>query len=116
MMATVVAGNRAGALERAEAHAPFLRTAAATFPDIARTFVDEGSEAAVARALLLAGETVGERLRRQRHALALAVALADLSGEQPLEWVTARLSDSVPHAAWPQGRSRRTWSSSVNCS
>ena len=41
----------------------------------------------------LDGGTVGERLRRQRHALALAVALADLSGEQPLEWVTATLSD-----------------------
>ena len=93
MMATVVAGNRANALERAEAFAPFLRTAAAAFTDIARTFVEEGSGAAVAQALLLNGETVGERLRRQRHALALAVALADLSGEQPLEWVTAKLSD-----------------------
>ena len=64
----------------------------AIFPDIARCFVEEGSEAAVARALALAGDTVGERLRRRRHALALAVALGDLSGEQPLEWVTSTLS------------------------
>ena len=63
------------------------------FPDIAASFVDEGSEAAVARALAIAGDSVAEQLRRQRHALALAVALADLSGEQPLEWVTATLSD-----------------------
>ena len=98
MMATVVAGDRAGTLERAEAHAPFLRTAATVFPDIARTFLEEGSEAAVARALAQSGETVGERLRRQRHALALAVALADLSGEGSLEWVTATLSDFADRA------------------
>lgn len=98
MMATVVAGDRAGTLERAEAHAPFLQTAATVFPDIARTFLEEGSEAAVARALAQSGETVGERLRRQRHALALAVALADLSGEGSLEWVTATLSDFADRA------------------
>ena len=93
MAVTVVAGERAAALERAVAHAPFLRAAAASFPDIAQTFLDEGSESAVAKALAIVGESVGERLRRQRHALALATALADLSGEQPLEWVTATLSD-----------------------
>lgn len=92
-MVTIVSVERAAALERAETYAPFLRTAAAAFPAIASCFVEEGSEAAVARALALDGATVGERLRRQRHALALATALADLSGEQPLEWVTATLSD-----------------------
>src|SRR4030095_7832465 len=93
MSATLVKDDRAGALERAEAHAPFLRAAAATFPDIADAFLQEGSEAAVTRALTLDGATVGERLRRRRHGLALATALADLSGERPLEWVTASLSD-----------------------
>jgi len=93
MTATVISADRASARASAEAHAPFLRSAAAVFPDIAGTFVEEGSEAAVSRALALDGETVGERLRRRRHALALATALADLSGEQPLEWVTATLSD-----------------------
>ncbi len=93
MSVTVVAGGRSGALERAHAHAPFLRTAAESFPAIVAAFLEVGSEAAVARALALDGATVGERLRRQRHALALATALADLSGEQPLEWVTATLSD-----------------------
>jgi len=80
-------------LGRAEIYAPFLRAAAASFSQVAAEFVEQGSEAAVARALALDGDSVGERLRRRRHALALAVALADLSGEHPLEWVTARLSD-----------------------
>lgn len=92
-MATLVSSTRAEALERARAHAPFLRAAIATFPDLAQTFLDDGSRASVARALALDGESVSERLRRRRHGLALATALADLSGEQPLEWVTATLSD-----------------------
>ena len=92
MSVTVAARDRTSALERAEIHAPFLRNAAGAFPGIASALVDEGSEAAVALALALDGETVAERLRRRRHALALATALADLSGEKPPEWVTATLS------------------------
>jgi [glutamine synthetase] adenylyltransferase / [glutamine synthetase]-adenylyl-L-tyrosine phosphorylase len=93
MTATLVAGQRAAALERAEANAPFLRGAASAFPKIAAAFLEDGSDTAVAMALAIDGETPSERLRRQRHALALATALADLSGERPLEWVTATLSD-----------------------
>ncbi|WP_283938137.1 bifunctional [glutamine synthetase] adenylyltransferase/[glutamine synthetase]-adenylyl-L-tyrosine phosphorylase [Sphingomonas brevis] len=93
MVVTQIAANRSDALKRAENHAPFLRSAMAAFPDLVSGFAAEGSDAAVAKALEMPGETVGERLRRRRHALALAVALADLSGEQPLEWVTAKLSD-----------------------
>ncbi len=93
MSLTMVASDRAAALGRAQAHSPFLRTAAEAFPDIARTFLAEGSDAAVASALAINGENVAERLRRRRHALALATALADLSGDQPLEWVTGTLSD-----------------------
>jgi len=89
---TLISTVRTGALERAEAHAPFLRATAEAFPDVVSAFLDEGSEVAVARAMSLDGESVGERLRRRRHALALAVALADLSGEQSLEWVTGKLS------------------------
>ena len=92
-MATLVSSARTDTLGRAEAHAPFLRSAIVAFPSIASCFVESGSQAAVEQAFLLDGEGVGERLRRRRHALALAVALADLSGEQPLEWVTARLSE-----------------------
>ena len=93
MAVTLMSADRASALERAEVNAPFLRAAIATFPDIAACFAEEGSEAAVVQALGRGGESVGEKLRRQRHALALAVALADLSGERPLEWVTATLSN-----------------------
>ena len=93
MTATVISADRVAALARAQAHAPFLRGAAAAFPHVVELFVKIGSEAATASALALDGGSVGERLRRRRHALALAVALADLSGEQPLEWVTATLSD-----------------------
>src|SRR5690349_21350173 len=97
-MATLVSSTRAEAVSRAEANAPFLRSAIAAFPDTAERFVDEGSEAAVATARSLTGESVGEQLRRQRHSLALAVALADISGERPLEWVTAKLSDFADRA------------------
>ena len=85
-------------MARAESHAPFLRTAASAFPSIVQSFLDEGSEVAVASALSIDGESVGERLRRQRHALALAVALADLSGEWTLEQVTGALSDFADRA------------------
>src|SRR5687767_12526237 len=97
-MATLVSSTRADAVGRAEANAPFLRSSIATFPNIVATFVDEGSDAAVKEALSIAGESVAEQLRRQRHALALAVALADLSGERTLEWVTANLSDFADKA------------------
>ena len=93
MAVTLTSLDRSAALARAETHAPFLRGAAAAFPAIAATFVASGSEAALAEALGQDGDEVASRLRRRRHALALAVALADLSGEQPLEWVTGSLSD-----------------------
>ena len=102
MAVTVSSFERSAALARAEAHAPFLRAAAAAFSSVANMFVDHGAEAAVTEALGEAHPDVAVRLRRQRHALALAVALADLSGEQPLEWVTAALSDfadAAMHAA-----------------
>ena len=72
-MATLVSSKRAQAVGRAEANAPFLRSAIAAFPAISDSFVQEGSQAAVDLALALTGESVGEQLRRQRHALALAV-------------------------------------------
>lgn len=93
MSATVSAALRASALARAEAHAPFLRSAIAAFPGLAATFADQGGQAAAEHALAFDHENIAGRLRLRRHGLALAVALADLSGEQPLEWVTATLSD-----------------------
>jgi glutamate-ammonia-ligase adenylyltransferase len=93
MAATVLMADREGAIERAEAYSPFLKSAAAVFPDIIATFRSEGPDAAVGAALAIHSDSIAEKLRRRRHALALAVALADLGGEGSLEWVTAALSD-----------------------
>ncbi|WP_037503819.1 bifunctional [glutamine synthetase] adenylyltransferase/[glutamine synthetase]-adenylyl-L-tyrosine phosphorylase [Sphingomonas jaspsi] len=86
------------ALERAKAHAPFLNAAVERFPAVAEMFLSSGANAAVELALSIAGDNPASRLRRQRHALALAVALGDLSGEQSLEWVTRHLSDFADRA------------------
>jgi glutamate-ammonia-ligase adenylyltransferase len=93
MKATIDNALRSDALARARAHSPFLRAAAERWPDVAEIFVCEGCEAAIAKALGARGDTLGSALRRQRHGLALAVALGDLSGEASLERVTAALSD-----------------------
>ncbi len=84
---------RQGALDRARAQAPFLREALLAFPEVGDTFMADGAHPAIVAALSLAGETVAQRLRRQRRALALAVALGDLSGELSLEQLTHALSD-----------------------
>ncbi|MEO7503879.1 MAG: glutamine-synthetase adenylyltransferase, partial [Sphingomicrobium sp.] len=84
--------KRVSAIERATRFSPFLREAMAALPAIADRFRDAGSEAAIGVALDLSTDDVGSALRRQRHALALAVALGDLAGELPLEAVTAHLS------------------------
>ncbi len=87
------ANLRSGALNRALAHAPFLREAAEARPDIVESFLVEGPQFAAEQALQSGGEGVGAELRRRRRALALAVALGDLAGEFRLEQVTAWLSN-----------------------
>ncbi|HEU5482453.1 MAG TPA: bifunctional [glutamate--ammonia ligase]-adenylyl-L-tyrosine phosphorylase/[glutamate--ammonia-ligase] adenylyltransferase [Sphingomicrobium sp.] len=94
----VVTDLRRDAIARAERHAPFLRDAMAAWPNIVETFTGEGAQAAAAIALQAGAETAGAELRRQRSALALAVALGDLSGELQLEQVTALLSDFADQA------------------
>jgi glutamate-ammonia-ligase adenylyltransferase len=84
--------NRFDAIDRAGKHAPFLREAMAARPDIVESFLGSGPEAAAAQALQSGAETVDAELRRRRRAVSLAVALGDLSGELPLERVTALLS------------------------
>ncbi|MCJ7421663.1 bifunctional [glutamate--ammonia ligase]-adenylyl-L-tyrosine phosphorylase/[glutamate--ammonia-ligase] adenylyltransferase [Sphingomicrobium astaxanthinifaciens] len=85
--------DRHAAWARAEAHAPFLRAAGARQAGVLETFLEAGSEAAVAAAMALECDGIGAQLRCRRDALALAVALADLSGEWGLEPVTRALSD-----------------------
>ncbi|WP_343343632.1 bifunctional [glutamate--ammonia ligase]-adenylyl-L-tyrosine phosphorylase/[glutamate--ammonia-ligase] adenylyltransferase [Sphingomicrobium sp. XHP0239] len=90
--------QRRNVAQRAQQFAPFLRGAARRRPEILETFVSEGSDAAVAAALALQADEPGVQLRRRRDALALAVALADLSGEWDLVTVTRTLSDFAESA------------------
>ncbi|HWJ39332.1 MAG TPA: bifunctional [glutamine synthetase] adenylyltransferase/[glutamine synthetase]-adenylyl-L-tyrosine phosphorylase [Sphingomicrobium sp.] len=85
-------GARIDALRRASDHSPFLREAILMRPDLAEAFVDNGASAAAEAALAVTHESLDACLRRQRHGLALAVALGDLSGELKLEEVTGLLS------------------------
>src|SRR5690242_14897676 len=88
------AGAREAALSRARAHSPFLRDGSEARQDISAAFIVDGAAAACALAIASEyGGSLDARLRRQRQALALAVALGDLAGELTLEEVTQRLSD-----------------------
>ena len=89
---------RDDAFERAERHSPFLREAARSFPGIAEAFLSDGAAASAELAVSLPADDIEAGLRRRRHALALAVALGDLSGELPLEEVTRLLSDFADSA------------------
>jgi glutamate-ammonia-ligase adenylyltransferase len=90
--------RREDALRRAADHSAFLRESLQMHPKIADAFKKSGAESAVMAALSLETEEIDVQLRRQRHALALAVALGDLSGEMPLERVTEILSDFADRA------------------
>ncbi len=98
MKATLRNQRRADAYERAKLHSPFLRAASERWPEISHRFISEGAESAIALALESSGDSVAVSLRRQRHGLALAVALGDLAGELSLEQVTAHLSDFADQA------------------
>src|SRR5947208_7306322 len=90
--------DRTIALRRAREHSPFLRDSINTRADIADTFLKLGASAAASIALQASGDDLAGSLRRQRQALALAVALGDLSGEFALEQVTRLLSDFADSA------------------
>jgi len=83
---------------RAERFSPFLRDALLARPEIAEIFLEEGAEAAANAALADRDDDLEHELRRQRHGLALATALGDLSGELSLEGVTSLLSDFADRA------------------
>jgi glutamate-ammonia-ligase adenylyltransferase len=86
--------NWTGALERAFAHAPFLALAANRRPELVELLAAGDGEGALAWARA-AGEDatdVGAALRRERMALALALAVGDLAGAFPLARVMGELS------------------------
>ncbi|HEX8446541.1 MAG TPA: bifunctional [glutamine synthetase] adenylyltransferase/[glutamine synthetase]-adenylyl-L-tyrosine phosphorylase [Sphingomonas sp.] len=90
----------AEALDRARAHAPFLRLLANRRPEVLARLMESGIDSAL-QAAVEPGDTIAEvatALRRERQALALVVALGDLSGTLTLEQVVGRLSDFADRA------------------
>ncbi|WP_404482855.1 bifunctional [glutamine synthetase] adenylyltransferase/[glutamine synthetase]-adenylyl-L-tyrosine phosphorylase [Novosphingobium sp. BL-52-GroH] len=100
------------AIARARAHAPYLAGLLDRQPALAELLAagDGAGALAFARA---AGKTAGDTpsaLRREKHALALAIAIGDLAGAFPLLDVTAALSafaDRALDAAIVEGIRRR---------
>lgn len=87
------------AVALAEECSPFLRGLLGRRPDVVSNFEEQGLEAVLAAAAAASNgdEDVGRALRRERQAVALAVALADLMGA-PFETVTRALSDFADRA------------------
>lgn len=92
-MAPTPGPARQSAIERASRYSPFLGQAIGALAPIVEAFREGGPDLAITRALAVDSETVEVTLRQRRRALALAVALGDLSGELTLEQVTSTLSD-----------------------
>ncbi|MBD2843066.1 bifunctional [glutamate--ammonia ligase]-adenylyl-L-tyrosine phosphorylase/[glutamate--ammonia-ligase] adenylyltransferase [Erythrobacter rubeus] len=87
------------AIERAEAHAPFLARALAKHPDLRALLTGGEFDAALDYSRDQgAHEDVGVGLRRERLALAAAVAIGDLAGAFPLSRTVGELSDFADRA------------------
>jgi glutamate-ammonia-ligase adenylyltransferase len=88
------------ALSRARACSPFLKLQLQRFPDVAQSLEAGRAEEAVARAALAGSdcEDVAAALRRERSALAAALAVADLAGAIPLERLMETLADLADRA------------------
>ncbi|GMM91956.1 bifunctional [glutamate--ammonia ligase]-adenylyl-L-tyrosine phosphorylase/[glutamate--ammonia-ligase] adenylyltransferase [Qipengyuania sp. MTN3-11] len=87
-------GDWTDALVRARAHSPFLSRMVERFPDLAGRLEEGRGEEALAAAKR-AGEDTGDvavDLRRERGAVSLVLAIADLAGAFPLSRVMAELS------------------------
>ncbi|AUW60463.1 bifunctional [glutamate--ammonia ligase]-adenylyl-L-tyrosine phosphorylase/[glutamate--ammonia-ligase] adenylyltransferase [Sphingobium sp. SCG-1] len=87
--------DTSAALVRAHAHSPFLARMLTRYPHIAASLSEGDVDAAMgmAHAEGVQTEVVAQSLRRQRGALALVTAIADLSGAWNLDTVTQTLSD-----------------------
>lgn len=85
--------RRHSALDRINAHAPFLARLAVVNPDDVARFLNEGTDAALAAvAAPGAGDEIMQSLRQWRGRLALLFALGDLSGEHDVATTTRLLS------------------------
>lgn len=88
------------ALARARAHSPFLRLQIDRFPAVADSLEAGRAEDAIGRAALAGrgAPDLGSALRRERGALAAALAVADLAGAIPLERLMEALADLADRA------------------
>jgi glutamate-ammonia-ligase adenylyltransferase len=99
-LGAVPADADADAIARAWAHAPYLRGLLRRRDTALATYLADGPDTVVARALAAidSADADGTVLREAKADVALVVALADLSGRWPLEKVTAALSDLADRA------------------
>ena len=100
------------AIARARIHAPFLADALERLPELAETLAAGKLDEALAQARTAGEEApdLGAALRRERLALALALAIGDLAGALPLGAVVEALSafaDRALDAAIADGIRRR---------
>ncbi|MBB4858040.1 glutamate-ammonia-ligase adenylyltransferase [Novosphingobium chloroacetimidivorans] len=89
-----------GAIARAHAHAPYLSRGLDRLPELADLLAQGRGDEAMAWARR-AGDGLadtGVALRREKQALALALAIGDLAGAFPLLQVTGELSDFADRA------------------
>ena len=87
-------GDWTHALTRARTHSPYLERGLARMPELQALLAEGDGEAALALAKTagLGAPTVGAALRREKLALAVALAVGDLAGAFPLLRVTGELS------------------------
>ncbi len=89
-----------GAIARAQAHSPFLAQGLERLPGVAALLASGAGEAALDLAKLAGAgiDDAGVALRREKRALALALALGDMAGAFPLSRVMAELSQFADRA------------------
>jgi [glutamine synthetase] adenylyltransferase / [glutamine synthetase]-adenylyl-L-tyrosine phosphorylase len=88
----------AAALKRAQENSPFLAQLIARQPGVVAQIAAGGFDAAWQAVGLIKEPTLAATLRKQRQAVALIAAIADLSGAWDLTRVTAALSDFADRA------------------
>ncbi|MCB2079055.1 MAG: glutamine-synthetase adenylyltransferase, partial [Novosphingobium sp.] len=89
-----------GAIARARSHSPYLMHAMGRCPELLEVLASGDGEQALAMARSAGAgiEDTGVALRREKIALALALAIGDLAGAFPLLKVTGELSDFADRA------------------
>ena len=89
-----------GAIARAAAHSPYLAQGLERLPALAALLANGAGEAALvwAKAAGAEAEDAGTALRREKRALALALAIGDLAGAIPLSQVMTELSQFADRA------------------